>query len=174
MYYKATADEANQKSRYDILQRVISEYRQRHFVPTPPSDALVIHLRLGDVVSKAPVPVDYLLVCSGPAAHYHTQIKSLYELLRDAKKVGKSRLILVGGSHLSMGPQDPSWLYAVAIRRAFEIAGYDVSLHLDPTPDEDFIYLSLAKSLITGAGGYSRYAAKLVEQNGGKVFGRRF
>mmetsp|Transcript_15749 Transcript_15749/g.47634 ORF Transcript_15749/g.47634 Transcript_15749/m.47634 type:complete len:320 (-) Transcript_15749:1508-2467(-) len=161
---------------YATLQKVMDAFRERHpSLEVPPKEALVVHLRLGDVISRSPVPVDYLVVCSGPASNYHTLVKSAYEYLYDAKKAGKNHIILVAGSHHAMDPDDPSWRYAFAIKLAFERAGYDpVELRLKPQPDEDFIYLSHARAFIEGTGGYSKYVAQFVKRNHGSVFGRHF
>ena len=159
---------------YALLEELIDAYRERHDAPIPAADTLVIHLRLGDVIRLSRLPADYLLVCSGPAYRNHTQVKSVYEYLYDAKKTNLTTVVLVGGSHTTLELDDDSWFYALAIKRAFEVAGYDTSLRLEPRPDEDFIYMSRAKNFIQGAGGYSYYASKLAEMNGGKIWGRRY
>ena len=161
---------------YKAVLELIDEFRARRFVTEPPTDALVIHLRLGDVIKDAPDDsVERLFVCSGAAKLHHTFVKSVFELLYDAKHfANKTRVILVGGSHHALEPDDPSWFYALGIQHAFEVAGYDVSLRLSPYADDDFTFMSYATTFGGGTGGYSRIIAKLAELRGGKVVGRRF
>ena len=168
------AKRANRSNDFVVAAEIVDEYRGNHFVPKPPEHALVIHLRLGDVIRGSPVSPKVLLVCSGPAIHHHTIVKSVYELLADAKATNKSRVILVAGSHTTLEPNDPSWFYTLAIHYAFQVAGYDVSLRLEPYPDDDFTYMSYATTFDVGTGGYSRIIASLVELRGGTIVGRRF
>mmetsp|Transcript_3425 Transcript_3425/g.10484 ORF Transcript_3425/g.10484 Transcript_3425/m.10484 type:complete len:290 (-) Transcript_3425:228-1097(-) len=164
-----------EKHDYRTLMRLMDSFKRRHNVPTPPKDALVVHLRLGDVVRESPKGVEELLVCAGPAKGMHTQLKSVFELLYDARySTNLSKVVLVGGSHTALEREDPSWFYAFAIQAAYEAAGYNVSLQLDPYPDEDFIFMSHASTFDSGCGGYSRFAGQVVERRGGRVVGRRF
>jgi len=175
-YADAKKENPVPKRDYATLQKVMDAFLERHpALEIPPKDALVVHLRLGDVITRSPVPVDYLVVCSGPASNYHTLVKSAYEYLYDAKRSGKTHVVLVAGSHHSMDPYDPSWRYALAVKLAFERAGYHpVELRLKPQPDEDFLYLAHARNFIEGTGGYSKYVAQFVKRHHGAVFGRHF
>ena len=170
----AYARRANRSHDFDLAARLVDEYRLRRFVPKPPTEALVVHLRLGDVVRGSELPASVLLVCSGPAVKNHTVVKSVYELLADAKRANTSRVILVGGSHTPLEPDDPSWFYALATHYAFQLAGYDASLRLETNPDDDFAFMSFANKFDVGCGGYSRIIAMHVEQRGGTIVGRRF
>jgi len=161
---------------YVTLMRLMDSFKERHGVPTPPTDALVVHLRLGDDIRASSRTVEQLLVCAGPNTHsHHTQIKSVFELLYDARYAANlSRVVLVGGSHTRLRRNDPSWFYAFAIKAAFEAAGYNVSLQLEPYPDEDFIYMSHASTFDSSVGGYSRFLSLIVKRRGGRVVGRVF
>ena len=170
MYEKQSTTTNN----YTLLLDLIETYRSKTFVPLPPENALVVHLRLGDVIRDAVDSVEKLLICSGPAKNNHTALKSVYELLHDANQTNLRRVILVAGSHTKLKPTDPSWFYALGIKYAYQAAGYDVTLRLAPYPDEDFIFMSFARTFDPGCGGYSRFAANIVEQRGGTVVGRRF
>ena len=184
------------KEDYKLLLDLIETYREAQRVEIPPSDAMVIHLRLGDIIRNSPSTVHHLLVCSGVAGGNHSILKSAFEYLYDAKKVffpasssendaiynpsvseegiPPRRIILVGGSHTKLSPADPSWAYALGIKYTLEAAGYDVTLRLEPRPDDDFVFLSHATIFDQGAGGYSRFAGNMVKLRGGTVIGRRF
>lgn len=52
---------------------------------------------------------------------------------------------------------------------------YNVSLQLlEGTPEQDFYYMSHARQLVVGVGGFSRIIGKMVKYHGGTIIGRTF
>jgi hypothetical protein len=144
----------------------------------PDENALVMHLRLGDVIERAGATPQEMLMRGANPKHasisFMTAIKSIYEYLTDISGSGVvSRVDIVGGAH--KGSCEKSWVYATCMRDAIERAGWEVSLQVNGgTPDQDFYFMSNAKKIIVSTGGFSRLIRQLVSFHGGKVIGRTF
>lgn len=169
---------------------------------TPPSNAIVLHLRLGDVIEKSKDSVVKMLYRGGNPQHHVTfanSIKNVSEYLdaireaetdlqqqqqQDSVQSGTTstgtpttalKVVIRGGSHVS---QDyvKSRRYATCIKEAIIEAGYhDVEMVVEgQNPDHDFYYMSHAKYFVASVGGYSRLIWQMVELLGGKVIGRVF
>ena len=143
-------------------------------------DALVIHLRLGDVIERTTEPVEHLLRLGGNPAHtcsFQTAIKSVYEYLHDAETIQDniSMIEIISGWHF--GSHEKGAIYEKCTAEMLRKAGYIVRVRKGSTlshPDQDFYRMASAKYFIVGVGGFSRIVAKLVRLSGGKVVGRTF
>ena len=145
----------------------------------PEPEALVIHLRLGDIIETSPSSVEELLMKGGdpgyPTKRFLNSIKSVHELLNDVGSVSDLKVVhIVGGTHRKEYWQK-SRVYAGCIHRAMEEGGYNVTMRVEGIhPDEDFYYTSHAKQLIVSAGGFSNLMGQIAEHRGGRIIGRSF
>eukprot|EP00797_Seminavis_robusta_P010658 Sro1794_g297980.1 n/a (256) ;mRNA; r:18522-19289 len=150
----------------------------------PDTDALVVHLRLGDVMEnkkrrkRDQEPVEFLrpdklLKHGGSAKHngfkmFHT-IFSVHEYLDAIDTTNATKVVLVGGSHLPDMYKN-SRVYATCLSRALAMAGKQVELQTDSgDADQDFYFMSHAKLFMRSTGGYSRLIATMVAMMGGQV-----
>ena len=162
-----------------VMEMLRARDGQPGFIKARP-DALVIHLRLGDVIERIDTSVEELLQSGGNPHHhcnFQTSIKSVYEYLHDAETVRQniSLIEIVSGSHY--GQHEKGAIYERCIAQMLRKAGYMVHLRKSPIlphPDEDFYRMASAKYFIVGVGGFSRIIASLVRLSGGKVVGRTF
>jgi hypothetical protein len=174
---------------YDHVMRIFAEVNGTAGFREPEPTSLVIHLRLGDMVEKAAVDVQTMLISGadpggthGANRRYPNSIKSVPELLADAAMANVTTVHIVGGGCWrrvwSENQHDKcikSTIYARCVLRAFEHQGYSTTLSMDgENADEDFYFMTHAKHFIETSGGFSRLAANLVERQGGTVYGRRF
>lgn len=152
----------------------------------PEVDAIVIHLRLGDVVEKSKASVAEILIQgAGPGynpTHFERALKSVGEILtvlqedyNDPESLPFHRIHMVGGSHKAHFYQK-SRVYAACLHQALETAGYvPTTMVLEgQDPDVDFYFASHASKLIVSAGSFSNLMGRLAEYRGGKVLGRSF
>ncbi|CAB9522372.1 expressed unknown protein [Seminavis robusta] len=163
----------------DVVAEVMEQMKD--FVPyktaTPPEDAIVLHLRVGDVIEESKDPVFTLLTQGGDPLHtegYRSSIKSVYEYLDNIEQSGSKNVIIIGGTYK---PQYffYSRVYSGCLVRALEKAGNNVTINLDGgDADADFYYLSHSKHFIASAGGYSKLVGDMVKRLGGNVIGRTF
>ena len=161
------------------LVQIMNQFQQmdpRRFVK-PPQDALVIHLRLGDIIERNRDPVSKLLLKGGNPAHvpsFKDGIKSLQEYYDSIQQANASKVMLVGGSHFPGAHR--SRLYAGCLQMGLRQMGVpEVTLEMESgDPDKDFFLMASARKVSVAAGGYSRLIGNLVEFQGGKVFGREF
>jgi len=179
-YCRATSDEGN----YTVLANLIRTMEGAD--NTPPADAAVAHLRVGDVFvgyEAADLSLDEILngpsVCARAVktdamhggdlrhcyimnlAYYEQQLRQLPERVRT--------IYLVAGSHYVEGFERSS-AYIRRIRFFFVSRGYAVHLRLGGAPDDDIVFMSRASYFIQGGGGYSLMIAGIVRALGtGKV-----
>eukprot|EP00978_Attheya_sp_CCMP212_P049479 scaffold669886_cov79-Attheya_sp.AAC.1 len=173
----ACHDSHNQlRSHLPTVDSIFKRHENDEGFVKPDENALVMHLRLGDVIERSgAIPLEMLMRGATPAHHvsFATAIKSIYEYLTDISGSGVSRVDIVGGAHL--GGCKKSWVYATCMRDAIERAGWEVSLQVNGgTPDQDFYFMSHANKIIVSTGGFSRLIGQLVSSHGGKVIGRTF
>lgn len=159
----------------DEIHKVQSKYPS---FTTPDPDALVIHLRLGDIVEDAKRSVEEILVDgSDPGykpAKFRKGIKSVRELLMNAYEANVTKVNIIGGSH-KKEQWKKSRVYAGCVRHAIHTAGFNVTMHIEGThPDNDFYFMSHAHQLVVSAGGYSGFVGILAERRGGSIIGRSF
>ena len=155
-YMRQTTDE----NRLDILFNIIKK-RPQH---KPPSDALIIHLRIGDVIMPEDTILDILT--KKKEYNYIKQLPEFYNIIKKINNIPNIKtIILVFGSHKENIDLKKSSLYINCIRKFFEYFGYNVKLRLGSNPDEDFIYMSSADYFSPAGGGYSDFIRKMVEMN---------
>ena len=161
------------------IQEQIYSRLNTSYLMKPEDDALVIHLRLGDVVETSPATVEQMLVHGGDPGHkkrhFPKALKSARELLDNIRQANVTKVRIVGGSHKSHFYKK-SRVYSSCIYKAIQAAGYDdVTMHVEGYhPDQDFYYISHAKQLVVSAGGYSNLMGKIAVRRGGTIIGRKF
>jgi hypothetical protein len=171
-----------------IVDDIVQLVDQDPSYTKPPPDALVLHLRLGDVLENSKETVEEMLLNGADPWHvpsYRSAIKSIDEYLGDIQASGEwANIVIRGGSH------DPHYyqksrLYSGCLQRAIQTAvGAGSYTTTTPTtvdmkvegedPDRDFYYMSHAKHLIVSSGGYSGFIGTMVKRRGGRVIGREF
>ena len=142
----------------------------------PDPNAIVLHLRLGDVIEHSPDDVFKMLAKGGKPwpSFGHNSIKSVYEYLDNIEESNSTQVILIGGSHKPK-KYKKSRVYAGCLERALTYAGKNVTVQIDGgDADQDFYFMSFAKKVVVSVGGFSRLIGQMVEFNGGKVYGRQF
>lgn len=145
----------------------------------PDPDAVVIHLRLGDVIEKVEnvSVVDMLYKGASPAHHknFRNSIKPISEYLDNLQTNNLTKVSIRGGSHKAELYRK-STVYGHCLKTAIKYAGYDLMQYeIDSgNPDYDFYYMSHAKAYISTVGGYSRLIGNMVKHFGGQVIGRTF
>lgn len=143
----------------------------------PPKGAVVIHLRLGDVIERSNNTVEEMLTKGGNPFHHPSQknsIKSVYEYLSNLEQANATQVIIVGGSHYTKYYKK-SRVYAGCLEKALRHSGKNVSMNLDGgDADREFFFMSHAAKVIVSTGGYSRLIGKMVKYYGGTIIGRAF
>lgn len=142
----------------------------------PDPEAIVLHLRLGDMIEYSRTPVGEMLTSGGYPHHRprsYPTIKSYYEYARHIDEAEADKVLIIGGSHK---PKlfKKSRVYASCLERALRAAGKNVSMQLDGgDADKDFYVMSHAKKIMVSVGGFSTLIGNYVEYNGGKIYGGR-
>ena len=175
----AVAYSKNTKNRNDrnLVMKLIDAMHNSSANTKPEPNALVIHLRLGDVIEKSRSSAQDMLLYGGTPKHhknFNNAIKPAHELLEAASHAKPDHVYLVAGAHSPLHPRCKSWPYANCVHRVFQYTGYNTSLIMFKDPDQAFVFMQYAKKFVVGVGGYSRIIAFLVRLRGGVVFGRTF
>lgn len=144
----------------------------------PEPEALVIHLRLGDIVETSKSTVEQMLISGANPGYkprnFQKGLKSIHEVLDNIHSSNATIVHIVGGSHKKHFWKK-SRVYAGCLHRAIQTAGHNVTMRLEGThPDVDFYYISHASQVVVSAGGYSNLMGKLAEHRGGRIVGRSF
>ena len=150
--------------------------------PHPPSDSLVMHFRLGDVIELSKTPVATMISDGGSShpphgAAFAHAIKSLNEIYDDMRSVNLTSVSIVGGTHLAAysGRRAPkSFAYFHCIVEGLRARNVTVHTRLDMNPDQSFCYASSARYFGVGVGGFSRLIGQVVRALGIVRIGRIF
>jgi len=151
--YIQTADKAND---YDLLYKLIQNRQKNKPIELPPSDTLVVHLRLGDY---------------HVGEEWERAKKEYYSIYEVAYNIGIKKIILVSAGLGHHGFQTGA-NYITDVTRSCEVLiymkqelqklGMEVIFRVGNHPDDDLIYFSLARNFLTLLGGnYSVVASNL-------------
>lgn len=174
---------------YNVLARVVS---QSHPENQPPSNAVVVQLRVGDVLGEnggqppncehiahlrlSDCHFDVEKFVNGQlnshdqgALEYYVKPISYYQSKIATLPSNITRVTIVAGSHHNAEAYSRSSAYIDFIHAFFASRGYAVGLRLGKSPDEDVEYISRAAFYIQGGGGFAKLLAALVGQMGGRV-----
>lgn len=178
-YVQSTEDEND----WDALATLI---RTRYTSPafTPPSDAVVVHLRVGDILGDPSLgeasygvghmTIDQILhsppVCvlpirtdeehGGESRHCYVKNLAYYEAQVRKLPSHVRTAYLIAGSHLPEELAGGSTFqrssdYVRGIRDFFAAQGFTVHLRLGGAPDDDVAFAAHARYFIMGGGGFS-------------------
>lgn len=173
---------SNRTENFDVLDRIFAEWETRPGFEKPDPKALVVHLRLGDVIENTHLSAEELLMEGGIGFHpmsRHKKIQSifsLYSYLDLMEKISEddgavSKIHLVGGSHKAFHYK-VSKVYAHCLQRGLAKAGKKVEMWIEGRdPDQDFYFMSHAKRMVLSTGGFSRMIGRMVQRKGGTVLG---
>ena len=129
----------------------------------PEPEALVINLRLGDIVETSKSTAEQMLISGANPGNFQKGLKSIHEVLDNIHSSKATIVHIVGGSHMKHFWKK-SRVYAGCLHRAIQTAGHNVTMRLEGThPDVDFYYISHAIQLVVSAGGYSNIMGKLLD-----------
>mmetsp|Transcript_15684 Transcript_15684/g.49075 ORF Transcript_15684/g.49075 Transcript_15684/m.49075 type:complete len:387 (-) Transcript_15684:204-1364(-) len=160
-----------------LLQAVISGLGT---VEAPPTDALVVHLRVGDVLEDSASSVSRLLATEehfgiGEQTDY-VKTFSYYDKSVPDDAIKNRPVVLVAAAHSgagsirfqNMAPRPvKSCLYIHLLRKYFASRGAsEVILRLGNTPDDDIYYMSQATSFVPSGGYYSRLVFCVITHRG--------
>jgi len=179
-YVQATNAENDWPAVASIMHTYYTDARYR-----PPADAVVAHLRVGDVLSGYGAEdrsvYDILHgspICFGGVdadTHHggesrHCYVKNLaYFEAQIAKLPSAVRTIyLIAGSHFDID-FDRSSEYIRGVRDFFVSNGFSVHLRLGGNPDDDIAFSANSRFFIQGGGGFSILLANMVTVIGGQV-----
>lgn len=184
MYMNTTDDEMN----FGVLVSLVDAWDSQI---APPSDAVVVHVRTGDVLEYCwftvcpALAIETLLnleymVCTGifagafgnmttrscyvkNLAYYAAQLSSLPRSVK--------RVVLVAASHYELRqtgfPRSTEYLRRLS--DFFRGRGFIVDMRLGQPPDDDFVYMSRARYFIQSGGGFSILVSNVVLRLNGTV-----
>lgn len=149
----------------------------------PPATSLVVHLRTGDVLDQAGLPLRAFLGHYQPLCWQHdlretgsvyAQPLNYYENIVVPPDV-KDVVVVASTAYHSpwekAAEQDNSRQYIKAISDVFVQKGYRVTERLNGDADQAFLFCAQARHFVPSGGGFSTMAASVVERLGGTVLG---
>ena len=157
---------------------------------TPPTNAVVAHLRIGDVLTEdldgaaARKSIPDILhgdpICEeeviwtdanhgGENRRCFVKNLAYYQNQIDALPANVRTVYLVAGSHHDSSDFQRSSDYIRGVRDFFYSKGFRVYLRLGGAPDDDVVFIARSKYFIQGGGGFSILLAGVVEAMGGTV-----
>jgi len=142
---------------YDILTRIFKEYNYK----IPDNETLIIHLRLGDVLSK-------------PNSKYFYNIDYYYELLEKIKQNKNiKKVYIVTGLHFNVNIKESNDRLN-QIRNIFE-ESYPVKVIITNDPDKDLYYMCHSKYFAKSGeiGGFTNIISEYVKRNNNIVYGKK-
>ena len=172
---------------------VLADIVRQCDAPRTPDAALIIHLRLGDVIDNHDRSVDSFLSgdyqvndemwdsmngrkwrgtnCTAQTCTSEGYVKPLtyFETLLSKVPVCVRRVILVSGSHTQTKNPQKSAEYLRRLREFLEQYGFEVEVRWNKPPDDDFVFMSNAKYFVPSGGGFSELVARVVKEFGGLV-----
>lgn len=181
-------------SDYRQLGIVVSQMRrEREAAPskrgavTPSADAVVVHVRAGDVMDlpanlpgvggnfRGVLRAEDVLAGRGPGtmAHYVYPLSFYTQLIPTLPPHVKLCYICAGAQFRSDHGWPVSTAYVNGVRDLFVSRGYSVQVRAGRNPDDDLIFMGSSRHFVRGGGGFSALVAGLVEENGGQVHWER-
>lgn len=137
-----------------ILLSLCNKYNVKDL---PDKDALVATLRLGDMIERNMEGRN-----GDEAAEFggtfwtqnggYRYILSAYDIINAAKENNLKKIIPTGGKAPGTGIHSVKYLIAIVCQIVKE--GYDCKLFCSSSPDEDLVFISNARYIITGPGGF--------------------
>lgn len=161
-----------------VIKELLHQKDGKEGFEVPDPNAVVIHLRLGDVMERVSISATTMLMDGATPRHngkFPGAIRSIYQYLDDLQETGATKVEIVGGSHHAYTGQTKSLPYAHCLHYALHMAGYQTSLRLGGvSPDQDFYYMSHSKRIMVSSGGFSRLMGQMAVEHGGEIIGKSF
>ena len=143
-------------NKFDVLAQVVTDFRMLHECAIPHPNDIVLHLRVGDVLELSPYSVVQHLEKSMPYINDVHYIKPFSYFEDEFAKFDQgSKVIIMTGTHTGYLGMVKSDDYTIKIKAFLADKGFDVSLRTGFGPDEDFVFASFSKHLVTTGGGFS-------------------
>lgn len=154
-----------------IIEQLLRMRDEKPGFTRPDPDALVIHLRLGDLIEETNATASRMLTHGAvPQSREKQWIRSVHEYLSDIKESNSTKIVIVGGSHQAESTK--SRVYADCLQEAIALSGYTVTMRTDGfSPDQDFYYVSHAKRVMVSIGGFSWLMGHMAQRHGGIIIG---
>lgn len=148
---------------YDTLYRIIKEKTTKENIPSP--NAIIIHLRLGDVLDiHYQGNIDDLLE-GRDNFHYLRNYEYFDSNIAKVKDKNIDEIIIVGNCHRSK-KLIKTEEYITKIKKRLNSHGYKSSSRVDKyTADEDFLFMANSTYFIMSGGGYSKAVSEMVKRN---------
>ena len=178
-FVRRTTDNTTTDEAYVVLKRLVKE-RWEAARATASAEgvggaaaALVVHLRVGDVLEESPKPLATILsrpTAFFPGESWSTYAKPLryYDALPYAM-LPTRHAVIMAGAHLPYKAYNRSCLYIDAVRRRLLSHGLSVAVRCGRDADDDLVFASHAAAFLPAGGGFSRLVEKMVRMFGGTV-----
>ena len=144
----------------------------------PEPTALIVHLRAGDVIDRSNYTVGqllekqrhYLIVKDGRTRDWgpYVRPRAFWRAVAAHFRGALRAVVLVAGGWGGMSAK--SQRYVCAVHHVFAAAGYRVGVRYGELPDDDFAYMSRARYLVVGGGGFGLFVKTLVEAAHGTTY----
>lgn len=184
-YLHATTEDGD----YELMAGLIRDSPIRE-ANTPDPDAVVVHLRVGDIFENSPGALRFMHpkermpkhwdipaffeghLGAEPGwekalQHYIMPRASYEDILPDLRAKGVSSVTLVAGSHYRYDSYPRSSQYIDLVSDWFYSKGFDVDYRFGRPPDDDVIYMAQARVFVQSGGGFSSVISRLCHTLGG-------
>lgn len=156
---------------FDRLFRVIQRFNSS---VNPPKQALVIHLRLGDVVDDSQDSLYNMLERQtffydyAPGEAWNGYVKPLNHFKELQKQLSPEQDIILMASAHAPNASYPlkSCQYLHAVANFFRDHNHGVTLRTGCTPDEDLLFVTGSSFFAPSGGGFSWFLGKVAEASG--------
>ena len=160
---------------FTVLGDILRRKENMEGYPKPDPEAVIVHVRLGDVMENSIENITTMLAHGGTPFHagdYKGAIRSVYQYMEDLHQAQATKVEIVGGSHTYYEGKSRSMTYAHCLHYALHSAGYQVTMRMGGVnPDQDFYYMANAKRIMLSSGGYSKLLGQVVVKSGGEIVG---
>jgi hypothetical protein len=168
----------------NVLSEIVDGFVKSRKIQAPAEDAMVVHLRVGDVIDGTKVPLEdflnqrvnsyYALFQVEPPGGkwspvYVRCLASFDRVLNKTKELGFHKISLVYGFHIKYKIQK-SKKYIAYLAQYAQSQGFEVETITDADADVSFAYACCAKHFIPGGGGFSKLMSKVVKHKGNNVY----
>jgi len=146
---------------YDIMAMLVKKYTQKNNIRID-KNSVVIHLRIGDVINKAPSVHEILshqVRTRRSISFFPFRVTAPFNYVPPLKKIAKiiprsdiKNITLMAGSHFDIDMTKSSH-YISAVKLFLEDKGYNVKLRLGGDPDEDFVYACMSPHFVSPSDG---------------------
>ena len=168
-----------------VLSKIVDGFMTSHNINIPAEDAMVMHLRVGDVIDDTNVSVDDFLNRRVNSYHalfginppnngwspvYVRCLASFDRALKKTKELGLHKISLVYGFHIKSGGLLKSKRYIAYLVQHAQDQGFEVEMITDADADVSFAYACSAKHFLPGGGGFSKLMARVVKHRGNNVY----